>query len=153
MQRNVQAFSADVQGEGEPNRVSLSVTRTSRGTPASFIHPNTKGDDEQNWDYNSHEAHGLTGHQGPGSYVSIPKDDTSKGRSTKTIMGSVVPVLGVSSFSLLLYKVTAVGGFINRFLGRNRNMYNHIEYVNAFNPYSEGMDPVDRRMNISYHRL
>ncbi|VUZ99755.1 PIR protein [Plasmodium vivax] len=80
-------------------------------------------------------------------------ENTPDDSSSKTIMGSVVPVLGVSSFSLLLYKVTPVGGFINRFLGRNRNMYNHIEYVDAFNPYSERMDPVDRRMNISYHRL
>ncbi|CAI7719854.1 PIR protein [Plasmodium vivax] len=80
-------------------------------------------------------------------------ENTPYDSSSKTIMGSVVPVLGVSSFSLLLYKVTPVGGFINRFLGRNRNMYNHIEYMDAFKPYSEGMDPVDRRMYISYHRL
>ncbi|SCA59615.1 Plasmodium vivax Vir protein, putative [Plasmodium vivax] len=82
-----------------------------------------------------------------------PTEESAKSGSTKTIMGSVVPVLGVSSFSLLLYKVTPVGGYINRLLGRNRNMYNHIEYMDTFNPYDEGMDPVGRTMNISYHRL
>ncbi|SCA81750.1 VIR protein [Plasmodium vivax] len=80
-------------------------------------------------------------------------DNTTEGGSSKTIAGSVVPVLGVSSISLLLYKVTPLGGFIRNFLGRNRNMYNPVEYMDAFNPYNEGMDPMDRRMNISYHRL
>ncbi|SCA82057.1 Plasmodium vivax Vir protein, putative [Plasmodium vivax] len=82
-----------------------------------------------------------------------PVEDSTEGGSSKTIAGSIVPVLGVSSFSLLLYKVTPVGGYINRLLGRNRNMYNQIEYMDTFNPYNEGMDPVGRRMNISYHRL
>ncbi|KMZ86091.1 hypothetical protein PVBG_05490 [Plasmodium vivax Brazil I] len=81
------------------------------------------------------------------------QEDTTEGGTSKTIAGSIVPVLGVSSFSLLLYKVTPVGGYINRLLGRNRNMYNNIEYMDAFNPYSEGMDLQDRRMNISYNRL
>ncbi|KMZ88649.1 hypothetical protein PVBG_06011 [Plasmodium vivax Brazil I] len=127
---------------------------------------------------------------------SLPMNDNTDGGSSKTIAGSIVPVLGVSSFSLLLYKVieniiiiqklsvtfsctfshrksdnnfiyffayilytciihqvTPVGGYINRLLGRNRNMYNQIEYMDAFNPYSEGMDSMGRRMNISYHRL
>ncbi|SCA81988.1 VIR protein [Plasmodium vivax] len=87
------------------------------------------------------------------SDVSIPPNDTAEGGTTKTIMGSVAPVLGVSSFSILLYKVTPVGGYINRLLGRNRNMYNNIEYMDTFNPYSDAMVPGDRRMNISYHRL
>ncbi|KMZ83419.1 hypothetical protein PVBG_06105 [Plasmodium vivax Brazil I] len=84
---------------------------------------------------------------------SLQMNDNTEGGSSKTIAGSVVPVLGVSSFSLLLYKVTPVGGYINRLLGRNRNIYNQIEYMDAFNPYSDGMVPGDRRMNISYHRL
>ncbi|SCA59567.1 Plasmodium vivax Vir protein, putative [Plasmodium vivax] len=73
--------------------------------------------------------------------------------SSKAIAGSIAPVLGVSSFSLLLYKVTPVGGFINRLLGRNRNMYNPVEYMDSFNPYSDGMDPGSRGVNISYHRI
>ncbi|KMZ94654.1 hypothetical protein PVMG_02543 [Plasmodium vivax Mauritania I] len=105
MQHNVQAFSIDEQAVVEPSRKSLSVTRSSRGTLASVIHPNPKGDDGQNWDHNLHEAHGLGGRPELGSDVSIPTDETAKSGSTKTIMGSVVPVLGVSSFSLLLYKV------------------------------------------------
>ncbi|KMZ83472.1 hypothetical protein PVBG_05589 [Plasmodium vivax Brazil I] len=106
MQHNVQSPSTDEQGEVEPSRKSLSVTRSSRGTLASVIHPNPKGDDGQNWDHNLHEAHGLGGRPELGSDVSIPTDETAKSGSTKSIMGSVVPVLGVSSFSLLLYKVT-----------------------------------------------
>ncbi|SCA59847.1 VIR protein [Plasmodium vivax] len=80
-------------------------------------------------------------------------DHTAEGGPTKTIMGSVVPVLGVSSISLLLYKVTPVGGFINKLLGRNMNMHNNIENMDMFNPYSDEMDPGGRRMNISYHRF
>ncbi|CAI7724021.1 PIR protein [Plasmodium vivax] len=91
--------------------------------------------------------------ENPVTIQPVPIEDTAEGGASKTIAGSVVPVLGVSSFSLLLYKVTPVGGFINRLLGRNRNMYNHIEYMNTFNPYNEEMDPVGRRMNISYHKL
>ncbi|VVA00283.1 PIR protein, partial [Plasmodium vivax] len=80
-------------------------------------------------------------------------DDATESGTSKTIAGSVAPVLGVSSISLLLYKVTPLGGFIRNFLGRNRNMYNPAEYMDSFNPYSDGMVPGDRRMNISYHRL
>ncbi|KMZ82938.1 hypothetical protein PVIIG_05585 [Plasmodium vivax India VII] len=83
----------------------------------------------------------------------ISADDTTGGSTSKTIAGSIVPVLGVSSFSLLLYKVTPLGGYINRLLGRNSNMYNNIDYMDSFNPYSDGIVPGDRRMNISYHRL
>ncbi|KMZ88776.1 hypothetical protein PVBG_06280 [Plasmodium vivax Brazil I] len=42
MQHNVQAFSIDEQAVVEPSRKSLSVTRSSRGTLASVIHPNPK---------------------------------------------------------------------------------------------------------------
>ncbi|VVA00217.1 PIR protein [Plasmodium vivax] len=80
-------------------------------------------------------------------------DQTAEGGSSRTIAGSVVPVLGVSSISLLLYKVTPVGGFINKLLGRNMNMHNNIENMDMFNPYSDEMDPGGRRMNISYHRF
>ncbi|EDL42546.1 variable surface protein Vir27, truncated, putative, partial [Plasmodium vivax] len=58
--------------------------------------------------------------------------------------------------SFILYdviNVTPLGGFIRNFLGRNKNMYNPIEDIDGFNPYSDGMVPGDRRMNISYHRL
>ncbi|EDL42633.1 variable surface protein Vir27, truncated, putative, partial [Plasmodium vivax] len=82
-----------------------------------------------------------------------PVEDTTEGGSSKTIAGSVAPVLGVSSISLLLYKVTPLGGFIRNFLGRNRNMYNPVEYMDSFNPYNDGMDPGGRTMNISYNRL
>ncbi|KMZ94976.1 hypothetical protein PVMG_05645 [Plasmodium vivax Mauritania I] len=44
--------------------------------------------------------------ENPGTNENFPIEDTTKGSSSKTIAGSIVPVLGVSSFSLLLYKVT-----------------------------------------------
>ncbi|VUZ99638.1 PIR protein [Plasmodium vivax] len=88
-----------------------------------------------------------------GTIQPVPIEDTAEGGSSKTIASSIVPVLGVSSFSLLLYKVTPVGGFINRLLGRNRNMYNNIVQMDEFNPYNDGMDPGSTRMNISYHRM
>ncbi|SCA81892.1 Plasmodium vivax Vir protein, putative [Plasmodium vivax] len=96
---------------------------------------------------------GLTTQYESYDSLSLPKEDATGGSSSKTIASSVVPVLGVSSISLLLYKVTPVGGFINKLLGRNRNMYNPIEDMDAFNPYSDEMHPRGRRMNISYHRL
>ncbi|KMZ94962.1 hypothetical protein PVMG_05631 [Plasmodium vivax Mauritania I] len=43
--------------------------------------------------------------EAPGSIQELSNVDNSEGGSTKTIAGSIVPVLGVSSFSLLLYKV------------------------------------------------
>ncbi|SCA60835.1 Plasmodium vivax Vir protein, putative [Plasmodium vivax] len=92
-------------------------------------------------------------HQDQEKIQPVPIGETTEGGSSKTIAGSIAPVLGVSSFSLLLYKVTPVGGFINRLLGRNGNMYNNIDQIDEFNPYSDGMDPGSRRMNISYHRM
>ncbi|KMZ96034.1 hypothetical protein PVNG_06353 [Plasmodium vivax North Korean] len=89
----------------------------------------------------------------PGPFEALSTDDNSEGGTSKTIAGSVAPALGVSSISLLLYKVTPLGGFIRNFLGRNRNMYNPMEYMDSFNPYSDAMIPGDRTMNISYHRL
>ncbi|KMZ87233.1 hypothetical protein PVBG_04018 [Plasmodium vivax Brazil I] len=40
-----------------------------------------------------------------GPIEALSVDDTTGGSTSKTIAGSIVPVLGVSSFSLLLYKV------------------------------------------------
>ncbi|VUZ99814.1 PIR protein [Plasmodium vivax] len=91
--------------------------------------------------------------QDPEKIQPVTIEHTAEGGSSKTIAGSIAPVLGVSSFSLLLYKVTPVGGFINRLLGRSRNTYNPVEYMDSFNPYSDGMDSGSRGMNISYHRM
>ncbi|VVA00238.1 PIR protein [Plasmodium vivax] len=118
---------------------------------ASFTFPSPHHIAERDADLgtNKHPA----GERFPRPIEPIQMDDTAEGGSSKTIAGSIVPVLGVSSFSLLLYKVTPVGGYINRLLGRNRNVYNNIEYMDAFNPYNDGMVPGDRRLNISYHRI
>ncbi|KMZ89793.1 hypothetical protein PVMG_06061 [Plasmodium vivax Mauritania I] len=43
--------------------------------------------------------------QDPEKIQSIPIEDSAEGGSSKAIAGSIAPVLGVSSFSLLLYKV------------------------------------------------
>ncbi|CAI7719843.1 Plasmodium vivax Vir protein, putative [Plasmodium vivax] len=100
------------------------------------------------------DNHHTLNHQEVQGRIESPlNDDTSGSSSSKTIAGSVAPVLGVSSISLLLYKLTPVGGYINRLLGRNRNMHDPVEYMDSFNPYSDGMIPGDRTMNISYHRL
>ncbi|KMZ77395.1 hypothetical protein PVIIG_05426 [Plasmodium vivax India VII] len=106
MQHNVQTLSAVEQEELQPIKQFFSVPRTSRKTPVAVINSNPQGNDGQNWDHYHHEAHHLAGRQVLGSHDSIPTDETADSGSTKTIMGSVVPVLGVSSFSLLLYKVT-----------------------------------------------
>ncbi|KMZ76881.1 hypothetical protein PVIIG_05691 [Plasmodium vivax India VII] len=97
--------------------------------------------------------HYQRGQTFPGSFATIQSDDATESGTSKTTAGSVAPVLGVSSISLLLYKVTPLGGFIRNFLGRNRNMHNPVEYMDSFNPYSDGMVPGDRTMNISYNRL
>ncbi|SCA82182.1 VIR protein [Plasmodium vivax] len=153
MKHNVQTLSDDEREEHGPSRPPLLLSETSSGTPVFLIYPKPQGYDGQNLGHNPHKPHDLGGRQELGSDVSIPTDETAKSGSSKTIAGSIAPVLGVSSISLLLYKVTPVGGYINRLLGRNRNMYNHIEYMDTFNPYSDGMNPEGRRMNISYHRL
>ncbi|GAB69702.1 CYIR protein [Plasmodium cynomolgi strain B] len=79
--------------------------------------------------------------------------DNAEGGHSKSITGSVVPVLGVPFISFLLYRFTPAGGFINKLLGRNINMYNPIEVIDESNPYSEEMVDGRRRINISYHRL
>ncbi|CAG9480106.1 unnamed protein product [Plasmodium vivax] len=140
MQHNVQVFSDDQQGEHEPSRPSTSVPQTSRRTPVPLKNIHPQGNKGQNLNRRLHEDRGLEGRQVLSSQVSIPMDETAESGSTKTIMGSVVPV-------------TPVGGFINKLIGRNINMYNAIEGMDEFNPYSDGMNPGDRRMNISYHRL
>ncbi|KMZ87886.1 hypothetical protein PVBG_06113 [Plasmodium vivax Brazil I] len=145
--------------ESQNQRVALQVQETTSQVPPQTVHLLLPASRDSN-KISTPEA--LTGsHRNPGSQVPyalkeeafLSMKDTTESGSSKTIAGSVVPVLGVSSFSLLLYKVTPVGGYINRLLGRNKNMYNHIEYMDSFNPYSDGMVPGDRRMNISYHRL
>ncbi|SCA60558.1 VIR protein [Plasmodium vivax] len=132
---------------------SLSEIGSKSMTSVSLLHPATDRKIPPEFRTSAHLKPGLeTIHEQDGGHI-LPVIETAEGGTSKTIAGSIVPVLGVSSFSLLLYKVTPVGGYINRLLGRNRNVYNSMEYMDAFNPYNEGMDPVYRRMNISYHRL
>ncbi|CAI7717845.1 PIR protein [Plasmodium vivax] len=153
MKRNVGKFPADEQEKVESNGLSLFLSQTSRENPVSIIYPKTQGKEGQHLNHYPHEPHDLAVRQGLGSDVSTTTDETAKSGTSKTIASSIAPVLGVSSISLLLYKVTPVGGFINKLLGRNRNVYNPIEDMDAFNPYSDEMDLPDRRMHISYHRL
>ncbi|KMZ76848.1 hypothetical protein PVIIG_05674 [Plasmodium vivax India VII] len=105
MQHNVQTHPTHEQEELELSTSSLSVHRTSRENSVSIVYPKPQGKDGQILSHYPHETHDLAVRQGLGSDVSTPIDETAKSGSTKTIMGSVVPVLGVSSISLLLYKV------------------------------------------------
>ncbi|KMZ96083.1 hypothetical protein PVNG_05992 [Plasmodium vivax North Korean] len=114
VQHNVQTHSADEEEVIEPSRLSLSMPRTSSETPDSVIYTNPKGNNGQILNHNLHEYRGLAGRQVLGSHVPMPTDETDESGSTKTIMGSVVPVLGVSSFSLLLYKVNINIVYIHR---------------------------------------
>nr|AFD10418.1 variable surface protein vir 27 [Plasmodium vivax]AFD10441.1 variable surface protein vir 27 [Plasmodium vivax] len=148
-----QTFSSDKEGERAQNGHLLNRIGSSNGVsdPADHLHT---GRNPGRLDH-SHRylSHASTAPYDLDTTSSLPTDGTAEGGSKKNIMGSVVPVLGISSISLLLYKVTPARGFINKLLRRNGNMYNPVEYMDAFNPYSDGIIPGDRRMNISYHRL
>ncbi|KMZ86078.1 hypothetical protein PVMG_05618 [Plasmodium vivax Mauritania I] len=148
-----QPLSSYAQDFVEQTEHSLHVPRGSERNNALVRIPVSRGDNARHERKGPHKNPGLSEHNVLDSTFSHNTNNTTEGGSSKTIAGSIVPVLGVSSFSLLLYKVTPVGGYINRLLGRNRNMYNPMEYMDALNPYNEGMDPVNRRMNISYNRL
>ncbi|KNA02197.1 hypothetical protein PVNG_06072 [Plasmodium vivax North Korean] len=56
-------------------------------------------------DYDLSRSHRLNSPENPGTVETVPIEETAEGGSSKTIAGSIAPVLGVSSFSLLLYKV------------------------------------------------
>ncbi|SCA59533.1 Plasmodium vivax Vir protein, putative [Plasmodium vivax] len=149
---NPPSLTAGIQGF-EQNIISLPGVHGLEGNRGTEIQ-RVAGINDQHKFYSfsnpnrsSPETHILNEGEYPSTY------NTTDGGSTKTIAGSVAPVLGVSSISLLLYKVTPLGGFIRNFLGRNRNMHNPVEYMDSFNPYSDGIVPGDRTMNISYHRL
>ncbi|SCA59708.1 VIR protein [Plasmodium vivax] len=152
MQQNMPAFSTERNEGHQTTEHIISTVPTTEMNPnhvdrhdARNYRPKVYRDTQLN--HISEAQRGLV------NDISPFTDHTTEGGSSKTIAGSVVPVLGVSSISLLLYKVTPVGGFINKLLGRNRNMYNTIENMDVFNPYSDEMDPTGRRMNISYHRF
>ncbi|KNA01609.1 hypothetical protein PVNG_05974 [Plasmodium vivax North Korean] len=134
-------------------RVSPAEVANLYVTPSPTYHRNLVRNDQPQSYLRPYSDKKLADHHRLNEKLIHPVEESTEGGSSKTIAGSVVPVLGVSSISLLLYKVTPIGGFINKLLGRNSNMYNNIEYTDAFNPYNDGMLSGDRRMNISYHRL
>ncbi|CAI7718649.1 Plasmodium vivax Vir protein, putative [Plasmodium vivax] len=148
-----QLLSTKAQRYVEQTKPSSHVTRGSEMNSDLIVIPGPRGNKAQ------HEIPGplryvrLSEQNELDSTITHNTNNTSEGGTSKTIAGSVAPVLGVSSISLLLYKLTPVGGYINRLLGRNRNMHDPVEYMDSFNPYSDGMIPGDRTMNISYHRL
>ncbi|GAB69962.1 CYIR protein, partial [Plasmodium cynomolgi strain B] len=135
--------------ESQNQSVSLQEQRpTIQGHASTVYFPQTAAGNE-NLGMNRHSGF----QQDKDTIELISADDTAGGSSSKTIIGSAVPVLGVSFISFLLYRFTPAGGFINKLLGRNRNMYNPIEDIDGFNPYKEGMVDGRRRVNISYHNL
>ncbi|CAG9481983.1 Plasmodium vivax Vir protein, putative [Plasmodium vivax] len=149
---NPATLSTEIPGH-EQNEIVLPVVRGLEGNFRQEMHRISDINDQRNIYSHSNSNSSLTITHLLKKDVSLSMDNTTEVGSSKTIAGSVVPVLGVSSISLLLYKVTPLGGFIRNFLGRNRNMYNPVEYMDSFNPYSDGMVPGDRTMNISYNRL
>ncbi|CAI7724277.1 PIR protein [Plasmodium vivax] len=148
-----QIHTREPQRENTPRHNLLPNFLSSEEVPLFAENVDPQVNQVYNQSHRLHENKGLALRHEVETYSPLPTEKTPEGGSSKTIAGSIVPVLGVSSFSLLLYKVTPVGGYINRLLGRNRNMYNPIEHMDEFNPYSDGMHPAARRMNISYHRL
>ncbi|SCA59578.1 Plasmodium vivax Vir protein, putative [Plasmodium vivax] len=151
-QQNEPVVSTETHEGFEAKKYIISASHTTEGNPEEAGHQDTRKHSPRFY----HDTQVNTVSQAKsvlGDDILTLTDHTAEGGPTKTIMGSVVPVLGVSSISLLLYKVTPVGGFINKLLGRNMNMHNNIENMDMFNPYSDEMDPGGRRMNISYHRF
>ncbi|KMZ82500.1 hypothetical protein PVIIG_05361 [Plasmodium vivax India VII] len=96
---NGRVFS-DVQGgpEEEPSALDQYVLQAT--ARASVRHPHSISYSGLSRNHSSNSPENL------GRIETIPVEDTAEGSSSKTIAGSIVPVLGVSSFSLLLYKVT-----------------------------------------------
>ncbi|CAI7721793.1 Plasmodium vivax Vir protein, putative [Plasmodium vivax] len=148
-----QSFILDEKSENVDRRYSSSGVNLSGVIYSPKSHPDTIRSPRAEASTASYPNSGSETQHEINRAISPPMEDIAEVSSSKTIAGSVAPVLGVSSISLLLYKVTPLGGFIRNFLGRNRNMYNPVEYMDSFNPYSDGMDPGGRTMNISYHRL
>ncbi|SCA60405.1 Plasmodium vivax Vir protein, putative [Plasmodium vivax] len=139
-QHKEQPLSTYAHGIVEQKKHLSHEHRGSEGKTRLVENPVSRADNEQYERQFPLQHLDFSEHNELDSTLSHDTNNSTEGGSSKTIAGSIVPVLGVSSFSLLLYKVTPVGGYINRLLGRNRNMYNQIEYMDAFNPYSEGMD-------------
>ncbi|SCA60449.1 Plasmodium vivax Vir protein, putative [Plasmodium vivax] len=148
-----QPLSTYAQSFDEQVKHLSQVSRVSERNIDIIVNPGLRGDNALHERQGPYKNPGLSDNNVLDSTITHNTNNTSEGGTSKTIAGSVAPVLGVSSISLLLYKVTPLGGFIRNFLGRNRNMYNPVEYMDSFNPYSDGMVPGDRTMNISYHRL
>ncbi|CAG9474121.1 unnamed protein product [Plasmodium vivax] len=99
-----------------------------------------------------------TGDHGLEVDVFIQVDDSSSDKTTKYIINAALPLLGASSFTFLLYKVTPAGTFVNKFFGRNKSAYRNVDNIkqNALSNYNyetEEIDPRIETMNISYNTL
>ncbi|SCA60546.1 Plasmodium vivax Vir protein, putative [Plasmodium vivax] len=97
--------------ESKNPRPSLQVQEPTGEVPAQTVHLLPDGSRDSN-QISTPKALTVS-HKNPGSQVPyalnedtfLSMKDTTDGGSSKTIAGSVAPVLGVSSISLLLYKV------------------------------------------------
>ncbi|KMZ88737.1 hypothetical protein PVBG_05683 [Plasmodium vivax Brazil I] len=105
LNHKAQPLSMDAQGFVEQAEYSSHVPRGSKGNSALVGIPVSRGDNEQY--ERQFLPHNLTfsEHNELDSTLSHDTNNSTEGGSSKTIAGSVAPVLGVSSFSLLLYKV------------------------------------------------
>ncbi|SCA59673.1 VIR protein [Plasmodium vivax] len=98
------------------------------------------------------------GAQGLNEDVSFPLDDASVVNTSRYIINTALPLLGASSFTFLLYKVTPAGTFVNKFFGKNKSAYRNIDNIkkNALGNYNYETEEIDTRnetMNISYNTL
>ncbi|KMZ99010.1 hypothetical protein PVNG_03849 [Plasmodium vivax North Korean] len=100
-----QSLSTHAKLFGEQTKHSSHETRGSEGNTALVGIPVSQRNNGQYGRQSPQENPGLSVHNVLGSALSHNTNNITEGGSSKTIAGSVVPVLGVSSISLLLYKV------------------------------------------------
>ncbi|CAG9473052.1 unnamed protein product [Plasmodium vivax] len=147
LERDLLKFTDLIVDENHTDQETSSVvTRDSGRTPESGSHHMRRENPD------SEGAHELN------VGVSPSMDDTSVGKTSRYIINTALPLLGASSFTFLLYKVTPAGAFVNKFFGRNKSAYRNMDNIkkNALSNYNyeyEERDPLIETMNISYNTL
>ncbi|KMZ94907.1 hypothetical protein PVMG_05518 [Plasmodium vivax Mauritania I] len=102
---DAQTFSREAQSGIETRQHPLDQSPNSKGNTVFVREPYTEENSNQQRGHIPHENHNFTAQHRLDTNALILTDHNTEGGSSKTIASSVVPVLGVSSFSLLLYKV------------------------------------------------
>ncbi|KNA02162.1 hypothetical protein PVNG_05503 [Plasmodium vivax North Korean] len=105
--KDYKAHTSSTRGNEDrgQNGHSLSGIESQNMISLSALHPATDRNLPPQYRTSAYLTPGSeTIHEQDGGHIH-PVIETAEGGSSKTIAGSIVPVLGVSSFSLLLYKV------------------------------------------------